>query len=182
MNKAEVLFFGLKLYELLTIVAILLGPIVAVAITIATDRRRHRSQQQTQTLRTLLSTRHLPADPAYSTAINLIPVDFSGVNSVMDSWHFYIEKIRTVPAPGGEDSHQKEIINKQTKLIFAMMQHLGYGLSESDIDISAYAAQGFIDRDNLGLAALAAWPRIAAALETQTQWIGLQTNLSDKEE
>ena len=176
MDLAEPLYFGLKLYELLTLIAIVVGPIVAVGITVATESKRHLKNQQTQTLRTLLSTRHLPSDPAYSTAINLIPVDFNGVKSVMSAWQTYIEKIRITPVQGAEGAHEKEILNKQTKLIFAMMQHLGYKLAESDIDISAYAAQGFVTRDNLHLEALAAWPRIATALEAQTNWIASQND------
>ncbi len=181
MNVTEPLFLGLKFYELLTLVAIIVGPIVAVGITVATESKRQLKNQQTQTLRTLLSTRHLPSDPAYSTAINLIPVDFNGVKPVMSAWQNYIEKIRFTPVQGSERSHEKEILNKQTKLIFAMMQCLGYRLAESDIDISAYAAQGFITRDNLHLEALAAWPRIATTLEAQTKWIASQ-NGGDVEE
>ena len=174
MAKADALYLGLKLYELLTIVAIVLGPIIAVGITVATEAGRRLKEQQTQTLRMLLSTRHLASDPAYSTAINLIPVDFNRVTGVMIAWQAYIDKIRTTPAQGTEEIHHRESLNKQTKLIFAMTQHLKYKLAETDIDISAYAAQGFIDRDNLQLSALAAWPRIAEALEAQTQWISSQ--------
>ena len=181
MNVVEPLYFGLKLYELLTLLAIMIGPIVAVGITVATESRRHLKNQQTQTLRTLLSTRHLPSDPAYSTAINLIPVDFNGVGPVMYAWQAYIEKIRFTPNQGAEVAHEKEIVNKQTKLIFSMMQHLGYKLAESDIDISAYAAQGFVTRDNMNLEAMAAWPRIATALEAQTSWITSQNGGEVKE-
>jgi hypothetical protein len=176
MESSEALYFGMKLYELLTLLAIIVGPVVAVGITVATESKRRLKDQQTQTLRALLSTRHLPADPAYSTAINLIPIDFNDAHGVMAAWHAYIEKIRSVPVPGTEEANHREIVNKQTKLIYAMMQHLGYKLAESDIEISAYAAQGFLDRDNLQLAALAAWPRIAAALEAQTQWISSQND------
>ena len=174
MAKSEALYLGLKLYELLTIVAIILGPIMAVGITVGTETRKRLKEQQTQTLRTLLSTRHLPSDPAYSTAINLIPVDFNSVKSVITAWTAYIEKIRVAPVQGSEVAHEREILNKQTRLIFAMTQHLGYALAESEIDISAYAAQGFINRDNLHLEALASWPRIASTLEAQTAFIASQ--------
>ncbi len=181
MEQSETLYFGLKLYEILTLFAIMVGPIVAVGITVATEARRRLKEQQIQTLRMLMSTRHLPSDAAYSTAINLIPVEFNGVRTVMEAWTAYIEKIRFYPSAEAMASHQEEILNKQTKLIFSMTQHLGYSLAESDIQISAYAAKGFIDRDNLHLTALQAWPRIAATLEAQTQFIQAQgMNLPDK--
>ena len=71
---SRTLYWGLQIYEWLTLAAILIGPIVAVIITLATEARRRTREQQTQTLRMLLSTRHLPSDPAYSTAINMIPI------------------------------------------------------------------------------------------------------------
>lgn len=148
--------------------AIFLGPLLAVGITLWHDARRRTKEQQTQTLRMLLSTRHLPSDPAYSTAINLIPIDFNKVTNVMSAWNTYMEKIRVAVVPDAEFAQSQEILSKQTKLIFAMTQHLSYKLSESDISITAYAANGFITRDNMWLNALAAWPRIADTLEKQT--------------
>ncbi len=167
----KLLYWGLQIYEWLTLIAILVGPVVAVTITLATEARRRTREQQTQTLRMLLSTRHLPSDPAYSTAINMIPVDFNRELGVMTAWNNYITTIRIRPTPEGVDAHQQDIITKQTKLIFQMTKSLDYKLDETDIQSTAYAAEGFINRDNLMLDAWRAWPRIAEALETQTQLI-----------
>jgi hypothetical protein len=173
---SRTLYWGLQIYEWLTLAAILIGPIVAVIITLATEARRRTREQQTQTLRMLLSTRHLPSDPAYSTAINMIPIDFNRESGVMTAWNNYITTIKIRPAPEGVDAHQQDIITKQTKLIFQMTKSLEYKLDETDIQSTAYAAEGFINRDNLMVDAWRAWPRIADALETQTQLIdGVQS-------
>jgi DNA polymerase III delta prime subunit len=163
----EPLYLGLKLYELLTLIGIVASPIVAVCVTLVTEARRRTKEQQTQTLRMLLSTRHLPGDAAYSTAINLIPVDFNSEPEVMKAWENYIEVIRFRPQPEDEVTHRSKIITMQTKLIFQIMKSLGYKLDETDIQSSAYAADGFIVRDNLNLDAMRAWSRIADALESQ---------------
>lgn len=166
---AEPIDLGLKLYEFLTLLAIITGPIIAVIVSLVMEARRRTREQQTQTLRMLLSTRHLPSDPNYSTAINLIPIDFNNNTGVMTAWNTYIETIRFRPAAEDEETHRQKTINKQTKLIFQMMKCLGYKLDETDIQLSAYAADGFILRENMNIEAMLAWPRIATALETQTQ-------------
>lgn len=164
---AEQLYFGLKLYELLTLLAILAGPIAAVAITLFTEARRRRREQQTQTMRMLVSTRHLSGDPAYTTAINMIPIDFNKQSKVMSAWHAYNQVIRYSVAPENATEHDKQVQSRQTRLVFEILTHLGYRISETDIQSTPYAAAGLIERDNLMIRAWQAWPRIADALETQ---------------
>src|SRR3546814_19133659 len=63
--------------EILTLIAVIVGPIVAVVITLWVDGRRRDREQKIIVLRLLLATRHIPADPRFLTAINLIPVEFN---------------------------------------------------------------------------------------------------------
>lgn len=160
--------------EIITLIAILVGPILAVLVQLAAEKRKHARDQQTATMRMLASTRHLPADPAYSNAINLIPIDFNGVSAVMKAHKEYIDAISHVPTEENRAKHDETMLTRQTKLIFAMAKHLGLDLPETDIQTAAYAAGGFVQRDNLMLDGWAAWPRIANALERQTDWISSQ--------
>jgi hypothetical protein len=173
----EELYLGMKLYELVTIAAILVGPLAAVSIQLFSESRRRTREQQTQTMRMLVSTRHMPSDPAYSTAINMIPIDFNRNRKVMAAWNVYIETIMFQPSTENAAAHDKKIITKQTKLIFEIMKCLGYNLSETDIQTSAYAAGGFIARDNIMIDAWRAWPRIAEALENQVEQPDAKPNL-----
>jgi len=52
----EKLYMGMQLYELITIAAILIGPLAAVAIQLTSETRRRTKEQQTQTMRMLVST------------------------------------------------------------------------------------------------------------------------------
>ena len=167
----EQLYWGLKIYELITIVAILVGPVVAVAIQLLAEARRQKKEQQTNTMRMLVSTRHMPSDAAYSTAINMIPIDFNDNQKVMAAWNTYIETIKFQPTAENVSVHEKKIVTKQTKLIFEIMKSLGYNLPETDIETTPYAAGGWVARDNLFLEGWRAWPRIADALEAQTKLI-----------
>jgi hypothetical protein len=156
-----------KTYEIITFLAILVGPVLAVFVQLVAERRKQARDQQTHTLRMLVSARHLPADPTYSTAINMVPIDYNRVPKVMAAHKSYIEAIMYQPSAENADAHWKQVISKQTKLIFEMAKHLNYDLPETDIQTSAYAAKGFIERDNLMLDAWRSWQRIAVALESQ---------------
>src|SRR3546814_5318903 len=48
--------------EILTLIAVIVGPIVAVVITLWVDGRRRDREQKIIVLRLLLATRHIPAD------------------------------------------------------------------------------------------------------------------------
>jgi hypothetical protein len=163
----EPLYLGLKFYELLTLIGIIIGPITAVCITLWIEARRRTRDQQVQTLRMLVATRHLAGDANYSTAINMIPLDFNQQPKIMTAWTAYIGAISYRPTEENAQTHLTQILSKQTKLIFEIMKHLGYTLSETDLQTSAYAAGGMIERDNLMIDAWRSWPRIAAALESQ---------------
>ena len=157
--------------EAITIAAILLGPVLAVAVQIAAEKRKQLRDAQSTTFRMIVGTRHLPSDPAYSTSINMTPIDFNRVPKVMSAYNFYIESIRYRVAPENVVEHDRQIVSRQTKLIFEMANHLGYDFAETDIQTNPYAADGFVARDNLTIEGWRAWQRIAAALERQTEWM-----------
>ncbi len=170
------LYLGWKALDLATLVALIAGPVVAVVITLWREDRRHRRQQQIQTMRMLVSTRHLAGDPAYSQAINLIPIEFNRQAAIMKAWREYIEVVRFNPLPDNEQRHLALTVSKQTALVFVVLQYLGYGLSETDIQTSAYAAGGLIERDNLAIDAQRAWRDIATALQTQNRLTAAMIN------
>jgi hypothetical protein len=158
----------MTLNDWLTLAAIVIGPVVAVAITLLIDGHRKARDTQLQVLRMLLSTRHLPADPLYATAINLVPVEFGRRRSVMTAWEAYLEAVRFKSAETDQEAHDRLVMARQTTLIFTIMKALGFRLSETDIQISAYASRAQILRDNMYLDYLAATREIAEALKRQT--------------
>lgn len=154
-------------YEWLTLGALVLGPVLAVGMNLWHESRRCIRDRQLQVARMLLSTRHLVSDPAYSTAINLIPVEFRDQKSVMEAWKQYIEAVRYQPTPENSNEAHRITTAKQTRLIFEVTKHLGFNLSESEIGTSGYVAGGYVERDGILIAGYRAWPEIAAALKEQ---------------
>src|ERR1700676_3599046 len=88
----------MKLNDWLTLLAIVLGPTIAVAITLITERTRRVRETRIHITRMLLATRHMPADAQYNTAVNLIPAEFNDQEEVMKAWRAYHATVRERPA------------------------------------------------------------------------------------
>ncbi len=171
----------MTLYEIVTVVGLFAGPVSAVGITLWYQARKERIDRQIFVLRTLISTRHMPANPTYSEAINLIPLEFHGNRSIIKSWESYMEVVHTRPSEENRERHNQNMTISQTKLIHEISKELNYDLSESDIQFRHYTSQGYGDRDDLTIQAQVAWVRIAAALEAQNQAAGLPEPPDPKE-
>jgi len=166
----------MKLNDWLTLLAIVLGPVIAVSITLWIEHRRRSRERGLQIMRMLLSTRHMPANPQYNAAINLIPAEFNAEREIMDAWRNYNALVREHPRPELADDHQRRVTAAQSTLIYRVMLSVGLKLSEADIQTQAYISQGFVDRDNLYVKSLAALPELAEALKTQ---VGLTQRIVD---
>lgn len=155
------------LNDWLTLAAIVIGPLIAVLLTIALETRRRRRDSQLVVVRALMATRHLPGDPNYSTAINLVPVEFHDEPRVIEAFKEYSRLIRREEpqTANGLITFNSENLAAQTKLLSAILQAIGMKVSEADLQIEAYAAGGMVARDKLYLDSLAAQGRIATALE-----------------
>lgn len=167
-STAAPLFLGLKLYEWLTLLGVIVGPVVAVSITLWAEHRRRQREARSTILKMLLNTRGLPSDASWSIAINMIPVEFNGHEGVIKAWREYIECVRFRASEENIPAHRALLNAKQTTLIHKIMTALGIQLSESDIQTESYIAEGYLWRDNLHLDSLAAMRDIATELQKQT--------------
>jgi hypothetical protein len=152
------------LNDWLTLLAIVLGPVSAVGITLFFEKSRRTKERRLQILRMLLATRHMPADAQYNVAINLIPAEFNDQADVIAAWRAYYALVRERP---DAHDHERRTNVAQAALIYQVMRSVGLKLSEGDIQTEAYVSQGFLDRDNLYLASLKAMPEIAVAMKAQ---------------
>jgi hypothetical protein len=160
----------MRLNDWLTLGAIVLGPIVAVGITLVIEKSRKTHERRVQIMRMLLATRHMPADAQYNAAINLIPAEFNDQKKVMDAWRMYQERVRESFTPENEAQHDKRVTAAQSGMIFQVMHCVGLkNLSEGDIQTQAYVSQGFVDRDKLYQDSLRAMPQIAETLKEQRE-------------
>lgn len=156
-------------YEFVMLLAVFLSPIVAVIITLIIEERRKTKESKLVVVRLLMHTRHLPSDPMYSAAINLIPIEFHKNSKVMDAYNKYIDSVRYSPSPENLESHIQGTFAYQTKLIFEVLKDSGFDIPETTLQTTAYASIGFVERDTIYLDSLRATKEIAATLKEQTR-------------
>jgi hypothetical protein len=159
----------MRLQDWLTLLAIVVGPLVAVLITFVMEGRRRTMSNRLRIVRMLLATRHLPAHPDYNAAVNLIPAEFNDQPKVMEAWRRYLDLVREYPSVEHQPDHQKRVDAAQSKLILEGMLSAGLDLSEGDIQTLAYASKGFVDRDMIYIKSLQAMTEIAEALKKQNK-------------
>ncbi|MBD3730363.1 MAG: hypothetical protein IE933_11725 [Sphingomonadales bacterium] len=155
--------------EILTLLAIVAGPIIAVCITLWIDARRRKHEQRVIVLRHLIATRHLPADPGFLTAINLIPVEFNDRPAVIRAYNEFIMASKANLDGKNDEATLQNSATKLTRLIFEISRSLGFDLRETDIQTSAYASDGWVKRDLLAMNSQQAMCNIADILWMQTR-------------
>lgn len=153
------------LTAIMNALAIVIAIIIASKTAPKAEERRARRDQQERLLRVLISTSQLPAHPEYQGAISLIPIDFKGNRRILDARTKYLELVNSKPPADQSTEHFNQTISKQSDLIEAIAQELGFDLTSEALRKGAYISKGFVDREELNIEAMRAWPKIADALE-----------------
>jgi hypothetical protein len=155
----------MTMIELLTLIALVGGPIAAVCITLWMEHRRQTMQRRMYVVRMMLTTRHMPADPKWNAAINLIPVEFHDKAQVMQKWREFHERAN-VRTEGNQ--LDPRFTAAQSGLINEVLKASGLtNLSEGDIQTMAYISTGFVNRDVLYLDSLRAMAALAETMDKQ---------------
>lgn len=148
---AAPVFLGLKLYELLTLIGIVLGPIFAVAITLLVEYRRSKHERRINLFRTLLATFRTAGDANWSVAMNMLLIEFNSHKSVMDARREYMNTVRVKATPENEVAHNEQIAAKQIALVYQVAIALGFKITEGELRTESYVAEGMLLRDNIML-------------------------------
>jgi len=131
--------------ELLTVAAIFLGPITALWIQRALDKRREARRKQQEVFRTIWATRTFPQRLQYRhvEALNTVGIDFSKESSVINAWEEYLDKLNSTEPK--EEVHKpqfyKERDPKFFALIFAISKSVGYKFTLLEVEKQYYSPQ-----------------------------------------
>lgn len=151
--------------EILTIIAIVVGPIAAVLVTRWVDRQREQHQRRMDIFRTLMRTRRAPMSAEHVGALNLIEIEYAGDREVISCWkalfsHFGTqhargdgEQIREGLSPEESGSRERRFGERLTgerlrllaKLLHAMARRLGFKIEQLEIFEGGYGPQGWQD-------------------------------------
>ena len=135
----------------LTILAILLGPIIAVQLTRYLDNKKEERERKLSVFKTLMATRAYTISWDHVVALNRIDLEFDKKNSkekaVIDSWKAYLDLL-------GDKSLSPEQwgvrrIDLLIELLHTMAQVLDYDFDKTHIKNSSYSpmAHGTIEEE-----------------------------------
>lgn len=145
--------FTVKITDIIMILAVFIGPIAAVFITLWSQSRKDKKTAKRQLFTTLMAQRKsLLISQEVAGALNTIDVIFADNPTVVALWHKYYTLLSQ--PPGEERQHT------WLELLAAMAADLEYSqLKQTDLD-KFYIPQGHVDRLDFEREASAEWLRV----------------------
>lgn len=125
------------------VVAVLLGPIIAIQTEKYLHRLRERRQRKLEVFRTLMANRAAGLSPAHVEALNRIDIEFYGERNITDAWKSYLDHLNDRSmTPEAWSTRTQDLL---AELLYAMAQSLGYQFDRVHIKRAAYYPQGYGD-------------------------------------
>ena len=132
------LFLGIAV-----VIATFAGPVFAVLVTRHIDDGRRVKERRLNIFRSLMATRRAPLSAEKATALNMVEIEFYGIQSVQDVHREVMAHINAPrPLPAGWNERHRTLV---TRLLSEMATVLGYKLQQLDVLEGGYYPQGFAD-------------------------------------
>ncbi len=135
----------------ITIVAIVLGPVVAIMTSQYLDKVRADKQRKLDVFRTLMQTRSMQISPEHVGALNLVELEFRDCPRVVSSWKEYLAHLGEELPPIEEKTQYDRAIQKRdtllTTLIDEMAKVLSIKIAQLEILRGNYVPQGWADAE-----------------------------------
>jgi hypothetical protein len=130
-----------------TVVALLIGPVLAVLVTRWIDSERLTQTRRMDVFRVLMRTRRMRLTPEHVGALNLVEIEFHSETAVIDAWKAYWAHLhRTMPP---NENEQGQLFRERdallTKLLHAIATSLKFNIEQLDIFEGGYIPQGWLD-------------------------------------
>lgn len=143
--------------DIINIVAIIVGPLVAVLLTLWLQNRKAKRDAKEKLFLLLMAHRKaFPPMPEWCNALNVIDVVFHDEKKVVELWHQYYGMLANPPA---NDNYQPRD-HAYLTMLSAMARSLGYtALEQTDID-RFYKPQAMVDQQTMNFQCQAEWLRV----------------------
>lgn len=136
-----------SLLDVITIGAVLLGPIIAVQLSQFLDRLRQKRAGKEWVFKTLMRTRAATLSPSHVEALNMIDLEFYGNSKkdkkVVAAWKLYLDNLGDVSTP--EDIKHAKRNDLFLDLLYTMAASLGYEFDKEHIKNTSYIPQRHVD-------------------------------------
>ena len=133
-----------------TLLAIVLGPILAVGVGRHLEWKREEHEKKLSILRKLMQTRGRRIDPIHVAALNLIELEFYGKTPVLEALKKYIEHLSS-PLPA-ESEHQRYFEQRADlflTLLANISKEVGYQFDKKELERSTYVPVAWEDTERL---------------------------------
>src|SRR5262249_40368838 len=116
--------------EVVTVIALVAGPVIAVLITLWYQRRTQKRAAKEGLFMTLMAHRKsFPPAPDWTNALNVIDIVYADSPTIIKHWHSLYDTLNDVPVNMQRYNHQ------YIELLSAMATALGYrSIQQTDID------------------------------------------------
>ena len=133
-----------------TIIAIIVGPIAAVRITLRHDLRRELLRRKYETFHSLMKTRRVVLSAEHVTALNVIQTEFHDDERVIAAYKRYIDNLGvSAPTRGSDNEAVRKFLENRNdvfnEMMFEIGRHLGFSLDKRELAKYSYAPQGWVN-------------------------------------
>jgi hypothetical protein len=138
----------MSLAEILTIIALLLSPLIALQVSETLAHIKDKKQRRFHVYRTLMASRAVRLATDHVEALNLIDVEFHGSDkkskSVLSAWKAYLDHLNSEREPNTAvwDSKRDDLF---VDLLYEMSRHVGYDFDKTHIRRTSYYPIGHGD-------------------------------------
>ena len=169
------LYYGLEIKDWVMVVAVLIGPILAVQAQKFVEKIRDKRDRRLQIFKSLMSTRAERVSREHVQSLNLIDIEFYGrlifgirlqtqkEKAVTNAWKNYNAHLNDKTYPTIDDWY-RDGDGLFTKMLYEMSQALGYDFDEVQLKRDAYKPEAHVNLENAQLAVL---DGLAKALNNQ---------------
>jgi len=143
------MYLGIRLEGWLTILAIIVGPVLALLIQRWQDKRREDDKRRRQIFHQLLLTFKAPMAPRHVDAINSIPLEFYSNKEIIEAWRLYTSHLADGALLKNNAQRWGE---KKFELLVDLAHKVGKSLGYDHIDKATlrdniYVPQGYEDTE-----------------------------------
>lgn len=123
------------------------GPVQAARLTRDLQREGAQRDRKADVFRRLAATRGARLNPDHVWALNLIPIEFSNIPAVMQTWRTYLEHLnfKLPQDEASKDAFFHERDKRLMALIEVIATDVGIVLDRLDIQKYSYTPQGWED-------------------------------------
>lgn len=138
----------MELTDLITVIAIVVGPILAVVVTRYLDDSRFNRERRMAIFRSLMRTRKARISPDHVGSLNLVEIEFYNVPAVVAAWKTHMNHLNTKfpdDVDGAVIDEWSRVQDRNlTKLLHTLAEELGFKkMDQLDIFDGGYSPRGW---------------------------------------